>query len=48
MFSFLRRGRGFYRNMGRLALPIILQNLVTNSLALVDTFMGRPPAGSPP
>lgn len=39
MFSYMRQGKGFYRNMFRLALPIILQNLVTTSLALVDTFM---------
>lgn len=35
----LSRGKGFYRDMVRLALPIILQNLVINSLGLVDTFM---------
>lgn len=39
MFSYMRQGTGFYKNMFRLALPIILQNLVTTSLALVDTFM---------
>ena len=39
MFSYMRQGKEFYRNMFRLALPIILQNLVTTSLALVDTFM---------
>lgn len=39
MFSYMRQGKNFYRNMFRLALPIILQNLVTTSLALVDTFM---------
>lgn len=39
MFSYMRQGKDFYRNMFRLALPIILQNLVTTSLALVDTFM---------
>ena len=39
MFSYLNRGRAFYADMVRLAIPIILQNLVTSSLALVDTFM---------
>ena len=48
MFSYLHRGKGFYRSMGRLALPIILQNLVTNSLGLVDTFMvGSLPGDAP-
>jgi len=39
MFSYLKRGKGFYRNILFLALPIILQNLVTTSLGLMDTFM---------
>ena len=39
MFSYLRQGRGFYRGLFALALPIILQNLITESLALADTFM---------
>ncbi len=39
MFSYLRQGKGFYRNLFALALPIILQNLITESLALADTFM---------
>ncbi|MEG0825490.1 MAG: MATE family efflux transporter [Oscillospiraceae bacterium] len=39
MLSFLHRGRGFYRGMALLAIPIILQNLITESLGLVDTFM---------
>lgn len=39
MFSFLKRGKGFYRSLLLLTLPIVLQNLVTTSLALVDTFM---------
>jgi putative MATE family efflux protein len=48
MFSYLRQGRGFYRNMIRLAIPIVLQNLVTNSLGLVDTFMvGMLPGETP-
>ena len=39
MLSHLRRGRGFYKRVGMLALPIILQNLITTSLGFVDTFM---------
>ena len=36
---YLRQGRGFYRNAISLMLPMILQNLVTNFMALADTFM---------
>ena len=39
MFKTLRRGPGFYRRLWRLSLPIILQNLITFSLGLIDTFM---------
>ncbi|MCI8594711.1 MAG: MATE family efflux transporter [Oscillospiraceae bacterium] len=39
MFSCLKRGRTFYTGLVALALPIILQNLITNSLGLLDTFM---------
>lgn len=39
MPAYLKRGRGFYRGLFALALPIILQNLITESLALADTFM---------
>lgn len=39
MFSFLRREPGFYKRMWLLALPLILQNLITTSLGFVDTFM---------
>nr|HPE16465.1 MATE family efflux transporter [Oscillospiraceae bacterium] len=39
MFRLLRRGPDFYRTMLRLVLPIMLQNLVSVSLALFDTFM---------
>ena len=39
MLSYLRQGRGFYQGLFALALPIILQNLITESLALADTFM---------
>ncbi len=36
---YLRQGRGFYRGAVALMLPMILQNLVTNFMALADTFM---------
>ena len=39
MFKLFRRERGFYRKLLTLALPILFQNLITNSLGLVDTFM---------
>lgn len=39
MFSYLNRGRPFYRDVILLALPILLQNLCTTLLGLVDTFM---------
>ena len=39
MFKLFQREKGFYRRLFALALPILLQNLITNSLGLVDTFM---------
>ncbi len=39
MFSYMKRGKAFYRNLVLLTLPVVLQNLVTTSLAMVDTFM---------
>ena len=39
MFRSLRREPGFYRYLWRLSLPMILQNLITFSLGLIDTFM---------
>lgn len=39
MFSFLKQGKHFYRNLITLCIPIILQNLVTTSLGMIDTFM---------
>lgn len=39
MLSFMHRERGFYKRMWLLALPLILQNLITTSLGFVDTFM---------
>ena len=39
MFSYLKQGKSFYKNLTLLCIPMILQNLVTTSLAIVDTFM---------
>ena len=39
MFHHLKRGPDFYRYLWRLSLPMILQNLITFSLGLIDTFM---------
>ena len=39
MFSYMNRGKAFYQDVVLLAIPIILQNLITNSLGLLDTFM---------
>ena len=39
MSSYTRQPPGFYRRVWLLSLPIILQNLITFSLGLIDTFM---------
>ena len=39
VLSFLKRGPGFYKRVAGLAFPIVMQNLITNTLGLVDTFM---------
>ena len=39
MFRHLHREPGFYKRLFLLALPLILQNLITTSLGFVDTFM---------
>lgn len=39
MFSIFKRDPGFYRRLLSLALPMLVQNLITNSLGLIDTFM---------
>ena len=39
MVKLFRREPGFYAKLLSLALPILFQNLITNSLGLVDTFM---------
>ncbi|WP_298031440.1 MATE family efflux transporter [uncultured Dysosmobacter sp.] len=37
--NFFCREPGFYRRLWKLSLPMILQNLITFSLGLIDTFM---------
>ena len=39
MLQILRREPGFYHRLWTLALPIVLQNLITTSLGFADTFM---------
>ena len=39
MFKSLHQPSGFYKRLWKLSLPIILQNLITYSLGLIDTFM---------
>ena len=39
MFQYLRREKGFYRGLFALALPMMLQNLISSSLGMVDTVM---------
>ena len=39
MLSFLKQEPGFYGRMYRLAVPIVLQNIINSGLALADTFM---------
>ncbi len=39
MFRSLRREPGFYPRLWKLSLPMIMQNLITFSLGLIDTFM---------
>ena len=39
MFSYMKRGPGFYRQVAMLAAPIVMQNLITSTLGMADTFM---------
>ena len=39
MRGLFKREPGFYKKLIALALPILFQNIITNSLGLVDTFM---------
>lgn len=39
MFSYMKRQPGFYRQVAALTAPIVLQNLITSTLGMADTFM---------
>ena len=39
MFSYMKREPGFYKEVAVLAAPIVMQNLITSSLSMADTFM---------
>lgn len=39
MLACFKREPGFYRRLLSLALPMVVQNIITNSLGLIDTFM---------
>ncbi len=39
MLSYFKREPGFYKKLIALALPMVLQNLISNSMGLIDTFM---------
>ena len=39
MLTVFKREPGFYKRLLALALPMIIQNIITNSLGLIDTFM---------
>lgn len=39
MSTYMHQRPGFYRQVWKLSLPMILQNLITFSLGLIDTFM---------
>ena len=39
MLRYLHQGKDFYRNLVRLSVPLLIQNLVNQSLSLIDTFM---------
>lgn len=39
MLKLFRREPGFYSRLLKLAIPLLLQNLITNSMGLLDTFM---------
>ena len=41
MFAFLKQKPGFYKQVVLLAMPIVLQNLITSALGMADTFMGE-------
>ena len=39
MFSYMNQGKQFYKEVAMLAIPMVLQNMVTTSLGLLDSFM---------
>lgn len=39
MFKSLNRGKAFYKALFKLAMPVMLQNLLNSSMAMVGTFM---------
>lgn len=39
MFSYMKQGKQFYKEVAMLAIPMVLQNMVTTSLGLLDSFM---------
>lgn len=39
MFAYMRRGPNFYKEVAALAAPIILQDMITSTLSMADTFM---------
>ena len=39
MTSIIKQQRGFYRNVFAIMIPIMLQNLITHTVTLADTFM---------
>ncbi|MFI3253029.1 MAG: MATE family efflux transporter [Eubacteriales bacterium] len=39
MFSYMKQDQGFYKQTARLTLPIILQNIISSTLSMADTFM---------
>ena len=39
MFSYMKREPGFYKEVAVLAAPIVMQNLITSTLSMADTFM---------
>lgn len=39
MFAYMKQKPGFYRQVTALAMPIVLQNLITSTLSMADTFM---------
>ncbi len=39
MLSYMNQGSAFYRQTAKLTIPIILQNIITSTLSMADTFM---------